>query len=389
MFILKNANLITMAPDLEEEFIGDIAVEGAVIKAVGKDLRFDGAEEIDLTGKTVIPGVIDAHCHIGMFEDGMGFEGDDGNEMSSTSTPELRAIDAINPYDKCFEEAMRGGVTTCVTGPGSANVVGGQFVAIKTYGRDVEDMVLRFPVGMKAAFGENPKRVYESRHTIYTRMQIAATLRKTLTKAKEYERKLEAAKEDPSKAPDKDLAMEAMLPVIRRELPLKIHAHRADDILTALRIAREFEISVTLDHCTEGYMIPELLKEGIRDTGAGIIIGPLLCDRGKIELRNQSFKAPVTLYQNGIEFAMMTDHPVIPEQYLPICAGLSVREGLPRYEALKSITINAARITGLDDRVGSLEPGKDADIAVFDGDPLEVYTHCVMTVINGRICHRA
>ncbi len=389
MFILKNANLITMAPDLEEEFIGDVAVEGGVIKAVGKDLRFDGAEEIDLTGKTVIPGVIDAHCHIGMFEDGMGFEGDDGNEMSSTSTPELRAIDAINPYDKCFEEAMRGGVTTCVTGPGSANVVGGQFVAIKTYGRDVEDMVLRFPVGMKAAFGENPKRVYESRHTIYTRMQIAATLRKTLTKAKEYERKLEAAKEDPSKAPDKDLAMEAMLPVIRRELPLKIHAHRADDILTALRIAREFEIRVTLDHCTEGYMIPELLKEGIRDTGAGIIIGPLLCDRGKIELRNQSFKAPVTLYQNGIEFAMMTDHPVIPEQYLPICAGLSVREGLPRYEALKSITINAARITGLDDRVGSLEPGKDADIAVFDGDPLEVYTHCVMTVINGRICHRA
>jgi imidazolonepropionase-like amidohydrolase len=389
MFILKNANLITMALDLEEEFIGDIAVEGGVIKAVGKDLRFDGAEEIDLTGKTVIPGVIDAHCHIGMFEDGMGFEGDDGNEMSSTSTPELRAIDAINPYDKCFEEAMRGGVTTCVTGPGSANVVGGQFVAIKTYGRDVEDMVLRFPVGMKAAFGENPKRVYESRHTIYTRMQIAATLRKTLTKAKEYERKLEAAKEDPSKAPDKDLAMEAMLPVIRRELPLKIHAHRADDILTALRIAREFEIRVTLDHCTEGYMIPELLKEGIRDTGAGIIIGPLLCDRGKIELRNQSFKAPVTLYQNGIEFAMMTDHPVIPEQYLPICAGLSVREGLPRYEALKSITINAARITGLDDRVGSLEPGKDADIAVFDGDPLEVYTHCVMTVINGRICHRA
>ena len=389
MFILKNANLITMAPDLEEEFIGDIAVEGAVIKAVGKDLRFDGAEEIDLTGKTVIPGVIDAHCHIGMFEDGMGFEGDDGNEMSSTSTPELRAIDAINPYDKCFEEAMRGGVTTCVTGPGSANVVGGQFVAIKTYGRDVEDMVLRFPVGMKAAFGENPKRVYESRHTIYTRMQIAATLRKTLTKAKEYERKLEAANEDPSKAPDKDLAMEGMLPVIRRELPLKIHAHRADDILTALRIAREFEIRVTLDHCTEGYMIPELLKEGIRDTGAGIIIGPLLCDRGKIELRNQSFKAPVTLYQNGIEFAMMTDHPVIPEQYLPICAGLSVREGLPRYEALKSITINAARITGLDDRVGSLEPGKDADIAVFDGDPLEVYTHCVMTVINGRICHRA
>lgn len=388
MLILKNAKVISMDPNLEEEFIGDVAIDGTKISAVGRELSFDGAEEIDLTGKTVIPGIIDAHCHIGMFEDGMGFEGDDGNEMSATSTPELRAIDAINPFDKCFVEAMQGGVTTCVTGPGSANVVGGQFVAIKTFGRDVEDMVLRFPVGMKAAFGENPKRVYESRHTIYTRMQIAATLRKTLTKAKDYERKLEAAKDDASKTPEKDLAMEAMLPVIRGKLPLKIHAHRADDILTALRIAREFGIKVTLDHCTEGYLIPELLKEAIRDTGAGVIIGPLLTDRSKIELRNQSYKAPAVLYENGIEFAMMTDHPVIPEQYLPICAGLSVREGLPRYEALKSITVNAARITGIIDRVGSLEVGKDADIAVFDGDPLEVYTHCVMTIINGSICHR-
>ena len=183
--------------------------------------------------------------------------------------------------------------------------------------------------------------------------------------------------------------MEAMLPVIRRELPLKIHAHRADDILTALRIAREFGIRITLDHCTEGYLIPDLLKEGINDTGSGGIRGPLFSDRSKIELRNQSYKAPKTLYDNGIEFAMMTDHPVIPEQYLPICAGIAVREGLPHYEALKSITINAARITGLDDRVGSIEAGKDADIAVFDGDPLEVMTHCVMTVINGKICHNA
>lgn len=389
MLLLKNARLITMDPSLERDFIGDVAIEGSVISEVGKGLEIEGAEVIDLEGKTVVPGIIDAHCHIGMFEDGMGFEGDDGNEMSNVSTPELRAIDAINPYDKCFVEAMEGGVTTCVTGPGSANVVGGQFVAIKTHGKDVESMVLRFPVGMKAAFGENPKRVYESRKTIFTRMQIAATLRKTLTKAKEYERKLKSAEEDPSKAPEKDLAMEAMIPVIRGELPLKIHAHRADDILTALRIAREFGIRITLDHCTEGYMIPELLKEGIRDTGAGIIIGPLLSDRSKIELRNQSFKAPVVLYENGIEFAMMTDHPVIPEKYLPICAGLSVREGLPWYEALKSITINAAKIVGIADRVGSIEKGKDADIAVFDGDPLDVYTHCVMTVINGEICHKA
>ena len=390
MLVLKNAKLFTMNENDPNGrcYVGDIAVENGKIVSVGKVHVAEDAEVIELSGLTVIPGIIDAHCHIGMFEDGMGFEGDDGNEMSSPSTPEVRAIDAINPFDKCFEEAMRGGVTTCVTGPGSANVVGGQFAAVKTNGRDVEDMLLRFPVGMKAAFGENPKRVYESRKAIFTRMQIAATLRTTLTKAMEYEKKLRLAGDDESKKPERDLAMEAMLPVIRRELPLKIHAHRADDILTALRIAREFNIRVTLDHCTEGYMIPELLKKGIEDTGAGVIIGPLLSDRSKIELRNQSYSAPRVLYENGIEFAMMTDHPVIPEQYLPICAGLAVREGLPEYEALKSITINAAKITGLDDRIGSIEPGKDADIAVFNGDPLEVKTRCVMTIINGRICHK-
>lgn len=390
MLVLKNAKLFTMNENDPNGrcYVGDIAVENGKIVSVGKVHVAEDAEVIELSGLTVIPGIIDAHCHIGMFEDGMGFEGDDGNEMSSPSTPEVRAIDAINPFDKCFEEAMRGGVTTCVTGPGSANVVGGQFAAVKTNGRDVEDMLLRFPVGMKAAFGENPKRVYESRKAIFTRMQIAATLRTTLTKATEYEKKLRLAGDDESKKPERDLAMEAMLPVIRSELPLKIHAHRADDILTALRIAREFNIRVTLDHCTEGYMIPELLKKGIEDTGAGVIIGPLLSDRSKIELRNQSYSAPRVLYENGIEFAMMTDHPVIPEQYLPICAGLAVREGLPEYEALKSITINAAKITGLDDRIGSIEPGKDADIAVFNGDPLEVKTRCVMTIINGRICHK-
>jgi imidazolonepropionase-like amidohydrolase len=390
MLVLKNAKLFTMNENDPNGrcYVGDIAVENGKIVSVGKVHVAEDAEVIELSGLTVIPGIIEARCHIGMFEDGMGYEGDDGNEMSSPSTPEVRAIDAINPFDKCFEEAMRGGVTTCVTGPGSANVVGGQFAAVKTNGRDVEDMLLRFPVGMKAAFGENPKRVYESRKAIFTRMQIAATLRTTLTKATEYEKKLRLAGDDESKKPERDLAMEAMLPVIRRELPLKIHAHRADDILTALRIAREFNIRVTLDHCTEGYMIPELLKKGIEDTGAGVIIGPLLSDRSKIELRNQSYSAPRVLYENGIEFAMMTDHPVIPEQYLPICAGLAVREGLPEYEALKSITINAAKITGLDDRIGSIEPGKDADIAVFNGDPLEVKTRCVMTIINGRICHK-
>lgn len=387
MILLKNANVISMDENLEREFKGDVLIEDTKIKAVGTNIASDGAEVYDLTGLTLVPGFIDAHCHIGLFEDGMGFEGDDGNEMSSTSTPDMRAIDAINPFDRCFEEARSGGVTTCVTGPGSANVLGGTFCAVKTFGRDVEDMLLKDPVAMKSAFGENPKRVYVDRKSIYTRMQIAATLRRTLLKAKEYARKIKLAGDDESKLPEKDLAMEALLPVIRRELPLKIHAHRADDILTAVRIAKEFDIRFTLDHCSEGYLIPDQIKEAVSDLGAGVIVGPLLCDRSKIELRNLSFEAPRKLYENGIPFAIMTDSPVIPEQYLSIEAGLAVREGLPEYEALKAITINAARITGLDDRIGSITKGKDADIAVFDGSPLQTLSHCVMTFINGKLCH--
>lgn len=318
----------------------------------------------------------------------MGSEGSDGNECTNPVTPELRAIDAINPYDRCFAEACAAGVTTCVTGPGSANVVGGQFVAVKTAGDSVEDMTLRFPVAMKAAFGENPKRVYgSSDKTPQTRMATAAILRKALLDAQEYGRKLEEAKDDPAKRPARDFGREALLSVVRRELPLKIHCHRADDILTAIRVAKEFNIRFTLDHCTEGYLIPEHLKRAIAEQGAGIIVGPLLSERSKIELKNLSFAAPKALYDNGIEFAMMTDHPVIPEQYLPVCAALAVREGLPEEEALRSITINAARIAGIDDRVGSLEPGKDADVAVFNGHPLDFRARCVLTLVNGKIAH--
>ncbi len=388
MILLKGGKVFPMDTKEERSFTGDVLTENGKIIAVGEDLAgiAAGAEVIDVSGCTVLPGIVDAHCHIGMWEDSMGFEGDDGNEMSDPSTPEMRAIDGINPYDKCFEEALEGGVTTCVTGPGSANVVGGTFVAIKTHGSSVEDMILREPVAMKAAFGENPKRVYHGQKKIYTRMQVAATLRRTLVKAINYDNKLKASKDDPSKAPDRDLAMEALLPVIHRELPLKVHAHRADDILTVLRIAKEFNLRITLDHCTDGWTIPELLKRGIKDTGASVIIGPLLTDRSKIELKNKSFEAPRVLYENGIEFAMMTDHPVIPEQYLTVAAALSVREGLPEYEALRSITINAARATGIDDRVGSLEVGKDADIAVFAGDPLDSRVRCVLTMVNGEVC---
>lgn len=385
MLVLKNGNVMTMAGPA---FVGDVAIENGKIVAVGQSLSYSDAEVRDVTGMTVMPGIVDPHCHIGMWEDAMGFEGADGNECTNPITPELRAIDAINPYDRCFEEAVAGGVTTCVTGPGSANVIGGQFVAIKTYGDSVEDMVLRFPVAVKAAFGENPKRVYNGKNqTPSTRMATAALMRKALIEAQEYNEKLEKGKADPEKMPERNLGKEILARVIRRELPMKIHAHRADDILTAIRICREFKLRYTLDHCTEGYLITDKLKEALGEDCEGIIVGPLLTDRSKIELKNLSFKAPKVLEQAGIEYAMMTDHPVTPEQYLPICTAVAVREGASEEGALKAITINAAKITGIADRVGSIEVGKDADIAVFSGHPFDFRSRCVLTLVNGKVAH--
>lgn len=385
MLVLKNGNVMTMAGPA---FVGDVAIENGKIVAVGQSLSYSDAEVRDVTGMTVMPGIVDPHCHIGMWEDAMGFEGADGNECTNPITPELRAIDAINPYDRCFEEAAAGGVTTCVTGPGSANVIGGQFVAIKTYGDSVDDMVLRFPVAVKAAFGENPKRVYNGKNqTPSTRMATAALMRKALIEAQEYNEKLEKGKADPEKMPERNLGKEILARVIRRELPMKIHAHRADDILTAIRICREFKLRYTLDHCTEGYLITDKLKEALSEDCEGIIVGPLLTDRSKIELKNLSFKAPKVLEQAGIEYAMMTDHPVTPEQYLPICTAIAVREGASEEGALKAITINAAKITGIADRVGSIEVGKDADIAVFSGHPFDFRSRCVLTLVNGKVAH--
>lgn len=385
MLLLKNGNVMTMAGPA---FVGDVAIENGKIVAVGQSLSYSDAEVRDVTGMTVMPGIVDPHCHIGMWEDAMGFEGADGNECTNPITPELRAIDAINPYDRCFEEAAAGGVTTCVTGPGSANVIGGQFVAIKTHGDSVEDMVLRFPVAVKAAFGENPKRVYDGKNqTPSTRMATAALMRKALIEAQEYNEKLEKGKADPEKMPERNLGKEILARVIRRELPMKIHAHRADDILTAIRICREFKLRYTLDHCTEGYLITDKLKEALSEDCEGIIVGPLLTERSKIELKNLSFKAPKVLEQAGIEYAMMTDHPVTPEQYLPICTAVAVREGASEEGALKAITINAAKITGIADRVGSIEVGKDADIAVFSGHPFDFRSRCVLTLVNGKVVH--
>lgn len=386
MLILKNA---CVKPVTSEPFIGDIAVSEGKIADLGTELekKYPDAETIDLSGRTAIPGIIDAHCHVGLWEDGIGQMGVDGNDYYSPVTPELRSIDGINPHDRCFVEAREGGVTTLVTGPGSANVIGGQFVALKTNDGEIEDKLLKFPLAMKAALGENPKRVFSGQKTFYTRMAVAAHLRKALADAIDYDKKIRAAGDDESKLPARNHSLEALLPVVRRELPLKIHAHRIDDIRTAIRIAREFNIRFTLDHFSEGYLYAASLKKDIDELEAGVIVGPYMSDRSKIELRNASMKAPYELYKNGIKFAIMTDHPVIPIQYLPVCAAVAVREGLPEDEALKALTINPAEIIGLSDRIGSIEIGKDADIAVFGGDPFDFRTRCVLTLINGEIVH--
>lgn len=381
--LLTGGRVIPMiGPELEK---GDVLVEGSTIAKVGTGLAAADAKRIDVSGKYVIPGFVDAHCHIGMFGDAVGFEGEDGNEMTDPVTPHLRAIDSIYPHDRPFEEALQAGVTTAVTGPGSGNVVGGTFAAIKTHGNTVEAMLLREPVAMKCAFGENPKRVYSSmKKSPTTRMATAAILRETLFKAREYMQKKEAAGDDLSKRPGFDMKMEAMIPVLKGEIPLKAHAHRADDIMTSIRIAEEFGVRITLEHCTEGHLVADEIKQH----NLCAIVGPSFGARVKIELKNLTFDTIRTLLEKGVKVAIMTDAPVIPLDSLPLCAKMATQHGVSREDALKCITINAAEITGIADRVGSLEPGKDADIVVFDRHPLDFDAQVEMVVLNGEIVYQ-
>ncbi len=382
MILIKNANIHSMAnKDFKN---GMILVDQGKIIAIGDVVNAPlNAEIIDASGKFVMPGMIDAHCHLGMFEDAMGFEGADGNEAVDPVTPHLRAIDAVNPMDVCFKDALNAGITTVATGPGSANVIGGQFAVIKTYGNKIDDMIVNECLAMKVAFGENPKRVYYAqKKSPSTRMGTAAILRENLIKAKMYVKKQNNAIENPDKMPEFDMKMEALAKVIKKEIPLKAHAHRADDILTALRIAKEFNVDITLDHCTEGHLIIDSLKEGIQK---GIILGPSLSNRSKVELKNLTFKTPGILSKAGIKVAIMTDHPVIPLQYLPVCAGIAAREGMDEFEALKAITINAAEILGLEDKVGSLEINKDADIVIYSGHPFDLRSNVELVMVNGEI----
>lgn len=364
---------------------GEVLIENGKITAVGSGLAAGDARKVDVTGKFVVPGFVDAHCHIGMWEDALGFEGDDGNEVTDPITPQLRAIDSIYPTDRTFDEALQAGVTTAVTGPGSANVIGGTFAAVKTWGKTVEQKLLRQPVAMKCAFGENPKRCYSELHrSPSTRMATAALLREALFKAREYLDKKEAAGSDASKLPGFDMKCEALIPVLKREIPLKAHAHRADDIMTAIRIAEEFGVRVTLEHCTEGHLI----VDKIVSRGLTAIVGPTFGARVKVELKNTTFETIVNLVKAGVKAAIMTDAPVLPLDSLPLCAKMAVQHGLSREDALKCITINAAEITGIADRVGSLEAGKDADVVVFDRDPMDFDAKVDMVLVNGEIVYQ-
>ncbi|SKA86587.1 Imidazolonepropionase [Clostridium sp. USBA 49] len=363
-----------MASDIIEN--GEVLIDKGKIIKVGQNINVSSNCEIfDAEGGFVMPGIIDAHCHIGMWEDGLGFEGDDGNEITDPVTPQLRAIDAINPMDRAFKEAYENGITCVCTGPGSANVIGGQFATIKTKGKRIDDMIVQEPAAMKVAFGENPKRCYNSKkQTPSTRMATASILREYLFKTKNYIK-------NKDKNENFDMKLESLIPVVNGELNVKAHAHRADDIFTAIRIANEFGLKMTIEHCTEGHLIAdELAKEGY-----AAIVGPSLTTRSKVELKELSFETPKALYKAGVKIALMTDHPVIPVHYLPMCAALAVKAGLDEEAALKAITINPAEILGISHRVGSIEIGKDADIVVFNKHPFDIYAKTKLVLIDGEI----
>lgn len=372
----------------EEPFVADILVENGKIKKIAPVLEgkiINDADVIDATGIDVYPGFVDAHCHMGLDGYATGFAGEDYNESGDPVTPQLSAVDAVNPQDETFQMAREGGVTCVCTGPGSSNVIGGTFCAIKTYGKRVDDMLVKEKTAMKIAFGENPKNCYKEKG-VYSRMSVAAKLREALTKAKIYDTKLHAAgcpegwnelemgqaqeqvmddsqktdadrKVDFSKMPAYDAKMEALLPVIRGEMPLKAHAHRADDIYTAIRIAKEFHVDLRIDHTT------------------------------KYELRHKGFHTPAALAKAGCQVSIITDSPVIEERYLALCAGRAVFNGLSEFDALKAITINAAKHIGIEDRVGSIEAGKDADFVLTGENPFAVDTHILYTIIDGNVVY--
>ncbi|WP_305204569.1 amidohydrolase [Dubosiella newyorkensis] len=370
--LLKNGHVF---PVEGEDFFGDIRISKNVIAGVGKDLEALPKEEIiDCTGLNIYPGMVEAHCHLGMEESSIRMEGNDVNEMSDPLTPQVRGIDGCYILDESVKNAREAGITCVAAGPGSANVVGGTFVCYKTNGKCIDDAIVQENIAMKAAFGENPKRVYQD-SKIKTRMNIAALLRNLLFKTKEYMEKKESGKDVPF-----NMQYEAMIPVLKKEMPLKCHAHRSDDILTAIRIGKEFDLDLTLDHVTDGAIIVDKIKE----SGYPCIVGPAFTHKSKYELKAKSFKTPKVMKENGILFSITTDSPVVPQEYLPICAALSVKEGLSEKDAIEAITLSPAKILKISDRVGSIKVGKDADLILCTSSLLDPQNEIKRVFIDGK-----
>ena len=387
MIVIKNALLFTVTG--ENNVLGSIVLKDDKILEVGSNVdlsKYEDAEIIDALGKIVTPGLVDPHCHIGVMEEGIRFEGNDTNEMSGPIYPELRGIDSVYVKDMAFEYTYKAGITTVNTGPGSANVIGGTFTAIKTYGETVDEMVIKEETCMKMALGENPKRVYGTGgKNPGTRMASAALMREWLFKAKEYHKKYHAwqNQEEDAKEPPFDMKLHSLMRVFDGMI-VKIHAHRADDIMTAIRIANEFKLNMTIDHATEAYLIPKQIKEN----NTKLIIGPTLGMASKYELINKSFKSAAVLEENDIEFAIMTDHPVITLDTTLVQAALFVKEGLSEVKALEALTYISAKLNGIEDRVGSLERGKDADVVIWDGPLFDIMTRTEYVIINGKVVHK-
>lgn len=379
MLCIKNGTIYNAI--CKEAFQADILIDDGKIKTIEKNIEVaDNVQIINAEGLQVYPGFVEAHGHIGLDGYGIGYEGMDYNELNDIISPQMRGIDGVKPFDPAFAAAAAAGVTCVCVGPGSANVLGGTFTTIKTVGKRVDNMVVRDNVAMKCAFGENPKRVYRDK-TDSSRMTTAALLREALFKAKAYLENKEAAGDDFTKRPKFDIKLEALIPVLKKEIPLKAHAHATEDIFTALRIAKEFDLEITLEHVTEGHLIAEeLAKENVP-----LAVGPTLTSASKFELRNKSWTTPGVLAAAGCQVSIITDSPVIPQEYLPLCAGLAVQAGMDPFAALQAITINPAKHAGIADRVGSLEVGKDADIVITDGSPFAVSTKVKYVLIDGEI----
>jgi imidazolonepropionase-like amidohydrolase len=386
MIAIVNGTLHPVSEDVIERGVLLIGDDGK-IAAVGTDIAVpEGVEVVDATGLEVFPGFVDAHTHLGIWEEGVGHAYWDGNEATDPVTPHVRALDALNPRDQGLADARGVGVTTVCVIPGSANAICGQAAVIKTAGEVVDRMLVRQPAGLKMALGENPKSVYKPRDKMpSTRMGTAAVIREALVKAQAYMEKQARATEDPDKEPpDEDLKLEALALALRGDVPARIHAHRADDILTALRLGREFGLQVTVEHCTEGHKVASELVEA----GVPALVGPSLSSRSKMELRELSFATAGELSRAGVMVALISDHPFVPIQYLPLCGGLALREGMDADAALRALTLTPAELLGVADRVGSLEPGKDADIVLYRGHPFyDVQARCLLTLINGERVH--